>query len=299
MNATADIDGDNITSSLLNFFFTFLRELIDEGYVYKALPPLYTIDPKQVRKYYKGDPWLFDKKEYYELFNTMISNNVEVAIDDEDGVHKLKKKELQRWLEINDEYLLELDSLVKRSAGHPLILEYVCYYKILSWNDEDKFKEYIEKEFHELKYDIHESSLVGSYEGEFISLITDKLFMRIAERFIGLLAENPSFFIYSKNKNDKQDKYDKMTIGQFLESMNKSFNIKIDKRFKGLGEAPTELLFTTTLNPKIRRLMRMAVMDEKQVEKMFILLHGKSNENREQRRELLENTKILYSDIDN
>ncbi len=102
----SDIDGSNITSLLLCFFFIFLRQIIDEGRLFKAIPPLYIVDPKSIRKYYNGDPWLFDKKDYYELFNTMISNNVEVGLEEEDSIRILKKKELRMWLELNSEYLL-------------------------------------------------------------------------------------------------------------------------------------------------------------------------------------------------
>lgn len=295
----SDVDGSNITSLLLCFFFIFLRPIIDEGRLFKAIPPLYIVDTKSIKKYYTGDPWLFDKKDYYELFNTMISNNVEVGIDDDKEIRILKKKELRMWLELNGEYLLELDSLVKRSASEPLILEYACYYKLISLGDEHKFKKLIEETFSELTYDIYESSLAGSYEGKYVSLITDKLFMRMAQRFIQALADNPSFFIYCKNKNEKNDPFNKLTIGQFLKQMNSSFNININQRFKGLGEAATEVLFVTTLNPKIRRLIRMNIEDAKQALEIFDLLHGKSDNMREQRRISLENTKISYSDIDN
>ena len=66
-----------------------------------------------------------------------------------------------------------------------------------------------------------------------------------------------------------------------------------------MGEVDAELLFRTVTNPKFRRLLQIDINDIKKTAEVFELLHGKNVSLREARRDLIDNTKLSYADIDN
>ncbi len=242
MNDT--VDGDNITSLLSLFFIVHLPELVLSGKIYKVVPPLYHVNLSKVKNMLRGSlksasEYLYTKREYYDLYNALIVENMDILIPDDecgesDTYTQLTKKEKKNWLHMLETYTIKLNSLVKRSACDPYVLEFVCYYIILSRGDENTFARLIEEKYPELEYDYVQKSLFGSVNGQHISLIIDDLFMSMAKKMIQLIATMPNIFIKVKNLNDASDRYKKITVAEFLYTMEKTFIIEIERRFKGL-----------------------------------------------------------------
>lgn len=75
--ADADVDGSHIRTLLLTFFFRYMRPLLEAGYVYFAMPPLFKITVNNTKEYYAYDE--SDKTKFLlENGVTEDSNNVKI-----------------------------------------------------------------------------------------------------------------------------------------------------------------------------------------------------------------------------
>ena len=73
--ADADVDGAHIRTLLLTFFFRYMRPLIENGYVYSAVPPLYKLSRGKTQKVAYSD------EERDRISGEMRGDNPNVKID--------------------------------------------------------------------------------------------------------------------------------------------------------------------------------------------------------------------------
>ena len=76
----ADVDGSHIATLLLTFFFRYMKEVVEGGFVYLAKPPLYSINKGQKKIY------AYDETERDKVLDEIVADKKSrgVAVDDED-----------------------------------------------------------------------------------------------------------------------------------------------------------------------------------------------------------------------
>lgn len=80
----ADVDGSHIATLLLTFFFRYMREVVEGGYIYLAKPPLYSINRGQKKQY------VYDEAALNEALGAIIADRKVrgVAVDANDDQTK-------------------------------------------------------------------------------------------------------------------------------------------------------------------------------------------------------------------
>ena len=86
----ADVDGAHIRTLLLTFFFRYMRPLIEKGYVYSAVPPLYKLTRGKTQKVAYSD----EQRDAVSAEMRGDNPNAKIEIQRYKGLGEMNKEEL-------------------------------------------------------------------------------------------------------------------------------------------------------------------------------------------------------------
>jgi DNA gyrase subunit B len=279
----ADVDGSHIRTLLLTFFYRFMPKLIQEGYVYIAVPPLYRVKKGKKVKYLKDD------REFERYINSLIEEKGFIR----DSLGKeYRGGELMSLLKNLKEYEESLNALVK-SKGEEIVNQLIKHgIRENDLRNAQRVKEIVELLSEELKsyrIDTKYDDIEGAYDLIFYddklgtrTIIDADFLSSLSYRLIleGVRIPTP-VEIGFEGRTKKVE-----SITKISESLNEMVQRGIEvQRYKGLGEMNPEQLWETTMNPKTRRMVKVTVEDAAEADRIFSILMG---EKVEPRREFIE-----------
>jgi DNA gyrase subunit B len=298
----ADVDGAHIRTLVLTFLYREMRDLIEEGYVYIAKPPLYKIK--------SGKQDVYIEKES-ELEEVLLRDKLEkMQVVDRDG--KEFSLTHARWQKYG--------RLLKQYEGWAATLRAEWGHDPISFLEEssllDEGASDPEAAIALLKGDdpvgeAYETSLVEETDTEVVAMVIEnKTGTAKTYRLARALFETPEYTGFVKIHKELQalagappfhvalGKKDGDALS-FEELRSKVIEICRDgvplQRFKGLGEMNADQLFDTTMDPENRTLQQVTIDDASVADQIFSMLMG---DNVEPRREFIENHAREVTNLD-
>ena len=286
----ADVDGSHIRTLLLTFFFRWMVEVINRGYLYFAQPPLFKVKKGKEQFYVKDESSLVDiilnnglekariEKNEGEFFEgTVLVNIIKNILRMEKILDVFERKNMERSVlkafaveGLNPESLASLEQadeiaervLKRLETSHSDLMPVSMDIE----KDEEESKYYIDVKCKRnglsrrtlIDFDLTESP-------SFAEIVS------ITER-VGVLGQLP----LTMHMDEK-----KMEVPSFsglaeliLEHGRKNLSIQ---RYKGLGEMNAEQLWDTTMNPEHRKILQVTVEDAVKANEIFLHTNGRSS----------------------
>ena len=314
----ADVDGSHIRTLLLTFFYRQMPELVKQGKIYIACPPLYKITRKKKEQYVDDDAALNKMLIQLGAEEVKLKN---LADGKEVPAAALKElltllDRLSRYSDAIRRHGGDFETFLNNRSATGTLPQYIV--RIREGN-EDHVQYFPNQDslraFHENNPDLSlfEAEPEPVVEGEvaaapvaaskkreegpqrrarlvelYESAAVEKLIAELGKK--GLKIEHYSnsdkpIFELSEGEGDKAVRHPLFTIPDILNKV-----LEVGKRglsisrFKGLGEMNAKELFETTMNPEKRRMMKVDLNEDNavQADRMFTILMGDIVEPRRQ-----------------
>jgi DNA gyrase subunit B len=297
----ADVDGAHIRTLLLTFFYRQMTQLVERGHIYIAQPPLYKV------KQGKDERYLKDQQELdIYLLNSALKG---AELDTKTNAGLLTGDalgEIARQMVLTEAVIRRIAALYDES-----VLRAIQDVGEINLNDEASANKVAEQlrpilgavgsevlvafdaETNTYRLEINkyvhgnlESCVI---DAEFLSSGDYRQILKISTMLQGLIGAGA---IIKRNEKEQAIGTFKQGLDWLLEEAKNTLNIQ---RYKGLGEMNPEQLWETTMDPMVRRLLKVQIDDAIAADEIFTTLMG---DNVEPRRAFIESNALGASNLD-
>ena len=297
----ADVDGAHIRTLLLTFFYRQMPELVERGHIYIAQPPLYKIKHGRSEMYIKDDHELSGHLLKLALDGASFLPKEGATPISGDALEELARgyllaeaviKRLASWIDSdtlqsvmanNIELIMEDEASVRASAERLQAVAPVNVQVIPIYDEIGEAWEIALDRMHHgnIKRTVIDQQFISS--GDYTQI------RKASELLNGLIGEGAAM-----RRNDKG-----APVSSFAEAITWMLN-EVERnlgkqRYKGLGEMNPEQLWETTMDPTVRRLLKVQIDDAIAADEIFTTLMG---DQVEPRREFIERNALNARNID-
>ena len=297
----ADVDGAHIRTLLLTFFYRQMREIVERGHIYIAQPPLYKIKHGKNEMYIKDDTELNAHLLKLGLEGASLTPGEGLAAIDTDALGGLARTYL-----LAEAIIRRLADWIDSAVLHALLAHDLP----LSLDDEAAARDSaarlqaavgsevsIEAIFNE-STEAWTLDIARMHHGNRKLTQIDADFLRSGDyRTVRLATESISGLIQPGAVMRRGEKQQAVTsFADAIRWMLADVERGISKqRYKGLGEMNPEQLWETTMDPAVRRLLRVQIDDAITADEIFTTLMG---DNVEPRRAFIEANALYARNLD-
>ncbi|WP_321960088.1 DNA topoisomerase (ATP-hydrolyzing) subunit B [Paraburkholderia sp. J7] len=301
----ADVDGAHIRTLLLTFFYRQMPEMIERGYVYIAQPPLYKLKAGKDERYLKDDSELNAHMLRLALQGSELVPNEGATPISGDALgelarsYQLARGVVDRLSRLYDERALEaiMDGVAIDLSSEESTEASARALEAQLRDDPLKpevsvvpmYDQVREQRSLRVERRHHGNVKVSVIDEEFQLTADYQQLVNTANTFKGLIGKNA---VIKRGERS-------MAVNDFKSAMkwliaDAERNVS-KQRYKGLGEMNPGQLWETTMDPTVRRLLRVQIEDAIAADGIFTTLMG---DDVEPRRAFIESNALRAGNID-
>jgi DNA gyrase subunit B len=305
----ADVDGSHIRTLLLTFFYRQMPELVENGHIYIAQPPLYKVKRGKKEEYIKDERAM--------LRNMMRQGTSDLRVTVQATGRVVEGRELTRLLEQTVEFNRFAERAARRLGGDMRLLNALLQGLAGPQGVMRQEKTNLRGVFKNSEYLLRVETALADY-GYNTELTADEEhglneievetgnghttvvdwnfasyveFQKAVELYRALEEDLAPPFVVNNGATQEVASRDEL-LELVMAAAKKDLTIQ---RYKGLGEMNPEQLWETTMNPDKRTLLQVKIDDAVETDQIFTVLMGDAVE---PRRRFIEDNALDVKNLD-